>query len=256
MSILSRHSVPRGCARLIEYVGARLDGPERIPIPPRLEPVRCVQALATILALAGVCWVSRSRPVSSRSAWSMQTRRRTTAGDAEEIALVQAIAKKAGLEPFSSSHDRALPGLGDADARFRTDALERCESLAPAFIQHFNGKGFKLALPKTRLTVITLKDAESYQAFTRRRSRARTSAATTISTPIVWSCSTFDPTDEGPAVVNDPERVNLLTLVHETTHLLCFNTGLLSRRVECARLGQRRVGDVCRALAKQADADR
>ena len=30
-------------------------------------------------------------------------------------------------------------------------------------------------------------------------------------------------------MVNDPTRVNLLTLVHETTHLLCFNTGLLSR---------------------------
>ena len=28
----------------------------------------------------------------------------------------------------------------------------------------------------------------------------------------------------------DPERVNLLALVHETTHLLCFNTGLLSRK--------------------------
>ena len=40
----------------------------------------------------------------------------------------------------------------------------------------------------------------------------------------------FRPKGQGPAVVANPERVNLLALVHETTHLLCFNTGLLSRK--------------------------
>ena len=79
---------------------------------------------------------------------------------------MRAIAKKAGLGPFSNSHTEHFLGLGDADDRFRATALKICESLAPVFLQHFRDKGFELALPKNRMTVITLKGRESYQAFT------------------------------------------------------------------------------------------
>jgi hypothetical protein len=151
--------------------------------------------------------------------------------DVKEIALVEAIAKKAGLERFTSSHTTHFLGIGDADARFRTNALSICESLAPAFIQHFNGKGFKLELPKKRLTVITLKSAESYQAFINDNPGATVGGHYDLDTNRLVMFD-FRPQGEKPGVVNDPTRVNRLTLVHEATHMLCFNTGLLSRQAD------------------------
>jgi hypothetical protein len=153
------------------------------------------------------------------------------ASDADEVAAVQAIAKKAGLGPFaqSRSRDGHFLGLGDADDRFRNTALSICESLAPAFIQHFNGKGFKLALPKNRLTVITLKSAESYQAFIGKDAGAIVGGHYDLDTNRLVMFD-YRPEGEEPSAVNDPARVNRLTLVHETTHMLCFNTGLLSRQ--------------------------
>jgi hypothetical protein len=190
----------------------------------QLVPVsrRCWLA-AAFLSLAGVS-------PSVRPGWSMQTKKAEsdTESDAKEIALVQAIAKRAGLERFSSSHKAHFLGIGDADARFRTSALNICESLAPVFIQHFNSKGHKLALPKNRMTVITLKSAESYQAFLGENPGGKVGGHYDLDTNRLVMFD-FRPADEGPAVVNDPTRVNLLTLVHETTHMLCFNTGLLSR---------------------------
>jgi hypothetical protein len=154
------------------------------------------------------------------------------AADAAEIVLVQTIATKAGLGRFARSHTEHFLGLGDADDRFRRAALDICESLAPAFLQHFRDKGFKdLALPQKRLSVITLKSAESYQAFTGKDPGPLVGGHFDLDTNrlVIFD---FRQTGEGPAVVNNPQRVNRLALVHETTHLLCFNTGLLSRQVD------------------------
>jgi Protein of unknown function (DUF1570) len=148
--------------------------------------------------------------------------------DKKEIAQVQAIAKKAGLEPFTESRTTHFLGLGDAGDRFRKNALGICESLVPAFIQHFNGKGFNLALPKDRLTVITLNSKESYQAFIGIDPGIGGGHYDLDTNRLVMF--DFRPTGEEPGVVIDPERVNRLALVHETTHLLCYNTGLLSRQ--------------------------
>jgi hypothetical protein len=42
----------------------------------------------------------------------------------------------------------------------------------------------------------------------------------------------FRPNGAALRVAANPERVNRLALIHETTHLLCFNTGLLSRKAD------------------------
>ncbi len=167
--------------------------------------------------------------VPAASCFAQSTQAEVRPGEAQEIALVQAAAKKAGLDPFSHSRRDHFIGLGDADDRFRNEALKICESLATDFLKHFRDKGFKLALPAHRLTVITLKDDISYQAY----------AGTEDPGVLVgghYDLETnrlvmfdFRPKGQERAVVADPERVNLLALVHETTHLLCYNTGLLSR---------------------------
>jgi hypothetical protein len=149
--------------------------------------------------------------------------------DTAEIEQVQAIAKKAGLARFSHKSTAHFLGIGDAEARFRTDALNICESLAPVFLQHFNAKEFKLALPKNRLTVITLKSAESYKAFIGEDPGAIRGGHYDLDTNRLVMFD-FRPEGEEAGVVNDPTRVNRMTLVHEATHLLCFNTGLLSRQ--------------------------
>lgn len=170
-----------------------------------------------------------------RTAIARQEKAGESAGDSAEIAQVQAIAAKAGLGQFSSSHRAHFLGIGDANARFRTDALNICEALAPAFVQHFNsnGRGFKLTMPQNRLTVITLNSAESYKAFCKASIGEEPAALVgghyDLDTNRLVMFD-FRPEGEEAGVVNDPTRVNRMTLVHEATHMLCFNTGLLSRQ--------------------------
>jgi hypothetical protein len=167
---------------------------------------------------------------TSPLAWSMQVAG-AESSEAEEIALVQADAKKAGLEPFARSRTDHFLGLGDANARFRNDALKICESLQSEFLRHFHGKGFEVALPKKRLSVITLEGTASYKAFTGEEPGAFDGGHYDLDTNRLVMFD-FRPNGEGPDVVANPVRVNRLALVHETTHLLCFNTGLLSRKTD------------------------
>jgi Protein of unknown function (DUF1570) len=175
-------------------------------------------------AFLGVTGLSAASP----PAWSMQADG-DDGSDAQEIASVQADAKKAGLKPFSHSQTDHFLGLGDASARFRNKALEICESLQSDFLRYFSQKGFKVALPKKRLTVITLMGTSSYKAYTGEEPGLLDGGHYDLDTNRLVMFD-FRPNGEGPDVVANPERVNRLALVHETTHLLCFNTGLLSRK--------------------------
>jgi hypothetical protein len=178
--------------------------------------------------LAGAFLGMAGASAASRTVWSMQTD--GAASEPEEVASVQAIAKKAGLEPFKSSRTEHFLGLGDSDDRFRDDALNICESLVPDFLHHFRDKGFDVALPKKRFTVITLKDAESYRAYTGEGNRGLLVGGHYDLDTNRLVMFDFRPQGQQPGAVVNPKRVNLLSLVHETTHLLCFNTGLLSRK--------------------------
>ena len=151
--------------------------------------------------------------------------------EAEEIASVQSHAKKAGIGPLSDGGTAHFLGLGDTADRFRKTALGICESLAAAFLPYFRQKGFKLALPKRRMTVITLKDEASYAAYLGEKPGTRVGGHYDLETNRLVMFD-FRPSREEMNVEADPELVNLLALVHETTHLLCFNTGLLSRQAD------------------------
>jgi hypothetical protein len=180
--------------------------------------------LAGLLGLGGVTTVCRR-------GWAMQPAGSVSEAEKTEIAAVQVSARKAGLGPFSLSRTDHFLGLGDADDRFRENALAICESLAADFLKHFGEKGFKLALPEHRLTVITLKDDLAYQAYSGNDPGSVVGGHYDLDTNRLVMFD-FRPKGNGPGAVADPLRVNLMTLVHETTHLLCFNTGLLSRKAE------------------------
>jgi Protein of unknown function (DUF1570) len=152
-----------------------------------------------------------------------------TASEADEIAALQAQATKAGLGRFSVDRKDHFVCLGDAPDRFRTTALAICESLCMAFLPHFRERGFKLAMPAQRLTVVTLKDQESYRAFLGGDSEKAVKGHYDLDTNRLVMFD-FRPARAESDLQTDLERINLFALVHETTHLLCFNTGILSRQ--------------------------
>ncbi len=156
---------------------------------------------------------------------------RTAAGsgeqsDADEIAKVKATAAKKGLTFSSLSQTKHFLCMGDAPEVHCQEALNICEALAEVFVPHFRGKGFKVELPARRMTVIALKDADSYHAYYGDDPGASVGGHFDRDTSrlVVFD---FRP-QEAKLVANAP-RVNLLTLVHETAHQLSFNTGLLDR---------------------------
>jgi hypothetical protein len=147
--------------------------------------------------------------------------------EGKEIAQVQALALKAGLRPFAENRTANFIGLGDADAVYSRTALAICEALAKDFLPHFRDRGFKLSLPPHRMTVITLKDDASYRAF------AGNKPDETVGghyDPDTNRLVVFDFRDKQEELGENAERVNLFTLVHETVHMLSFNTGMLERK--------------------------
>jgi len=151
------------------------------------------------------------------------------AGEAEEIADVQSKAKKAGLEPFAHSRTKHFLCLGNAPAKFRGAALEICESLAESFLAYFRERGFKVAFPAHRLTVIALKDDASYRAYINRVPDDLEGGHYDLDANRLVM---FDFRPKKSDLAAAAERINLLCLIHETTHLLCFNTGLLSLKAD------------------------
>ncbi len=147
--------------------------------------------------------------------------------EAQEIAEVDALAEKKGLGKFARSRKEHFLGMGDAPQKFCDAALGVCESLTVKFLEYFKEKGFKLALPKDRMTVITLKDDASYRAWAGDDPGAIVGGHYDLDSNrlVIFD---FRPKREELGV--NAEQVNLRVLVHETAHMLSFNTGMLSRQ--------------------------
>jgi hypothetical protein len=150
-------------------------------------------------------------------------------GDPAVIRQVEERARKAGLGPIATTSTKHFLGLGDAPDRYRADALDICEKQAQAFLAYFQQHGFKVAFPNHLMTVVILKDAASYQAYTGQPPLPGEGGHYDLeSNQLV----VFDFRAQQDGLAAKAARVNTFTLVHETTHLLCFNTGLLSRKAD------------------------
>jgi hypothetical protein len=146
----------------------------------------------------------------------------------DEAARVQERAGKAGIGPFRSSVTEHYLGIGDAPDDYRDEALKRCAALAAAYEKHFQGMGFTVKFPPGRLTVVTLKDLNSYAAFLGQQPGAAVGGHYDLETNrlVIFD---FRPGGGLAAGVSE-ERVNTFTLIHEAAHQLTFNTGLLDRQ--------------------------
>jgi hypothetical protein len=146
----------------------------------------------------------------------------------DEVAQLQLQARKAGLGLFRSTVTDHYLGIGDAPDDHRAEALQLCARLAAAYKSHFQDKGFAVEFPPKPLTVVILKDQASYAAFLGIKPGDAVGGHYEPDTNrlVIFD---FQP-GGGPTTTVDPRRINTFTLIHEATHQLTFNTGLLSRR--------------------------
>jgi hypothetical protein len=148
----------------------------------------------------------------------------------EEVAQVQEKGRKAGLGEFRWGVTEHYLGIGDAPDKHRDDALKLCEALLAAYQHHFEEKRFTVAFPPQRLTVVTLKDQASYAAYLGVKPGDAVGGHYELDTNrlVIFD---FRPGVAGglPAAVSS-RRINTFTLIHEATHQLTLNTGLLDRQ--------------------------
>lgn len=142
----------------------------------------------------------------------------------DRIAEVQAKGKAAGLGPFRVSRAERFLGVGDAPDAFRQDALEICAALGRLFLSDLRARGFKLGYPNDRLMVVVLKDSRSYEALLGEAPGIDVGGHFDLNSNRLVIFDFRPGREETPGA----ERMNTFTLVHETAHLLSFNTGLLS----------------------------
>jgi len=139
-------------------------------------------------------------------------------------------AKAAGLGPFARTETAHFAGVGDAPGAFRAEVVAASERAAKDFVDHFREKGFAdTALPTRRMTVVILADARSYRAFTGQKDDLAVGGHYEIDTNRLVM---FDFRADQGRVNAAAEWINTLTLIHETTHILTFNTGILDRKAD------------------------
>ena len=147
--------------------------------------------------------------------------------EAKEIARVKAVARQANLGAFGENRVPHFLGLGDAEAKYCEQAILICEPLSDAFLAEFRKLGFKVALPRERMTVITLKNKASYDAYCGVVAGDEVGGHFDLETNHLV---VFDFRSKRAELAATAERVNTFTLVHEGMHLLSYNSGLLDRK--------------------------
>jgi Protein of unknown function (DUF1570) len=151
------------------------------------------------------------------------------ATDAEEIAKVEKLARDARLGSLHHTRSAHFLAVGDAPEPHQRQALTLCEALGEAFLVHFRRRGFTLEYPDRRLTVIALRDQDSYAALLGEAPGKDVGGHYDLETNRLVI---FDFRPQQEALAAQAARVNLFTLVHETAHQLSFNTGILNRQAD------------------------
>lgn len=144
--------------------------------------------------------------------------------DPAEREAVLKRADAAGLKGFGSNESGHYLGLGDAPESFRKEALFLCEELATTFKTHFQLKGFNVALPARKMTIVTLKDKGSYVAFKGEDVGESEGGHYEVST---GRLVIFDFREDERAA--NARRTNTFILVHEAIHQITYGTGMLER---------------------------
>jgi hypothetical protein len=116
--------------------------------------------------------------------------------------------------------------------------LRHCEAVAADYLDHFQSRGFKVAMPATRLTVIILTDDSSRSAF--KVGLKVQGIPIDMTRDLVPPGHYEPPTNRAVLGLHARTRrlndyLDLRLLAHEVTHQLTFNTGMLDRRGDVPR---------------------
>lgn len=150
---------------------------------------------------------------------------RARADDDAECAAVQALLHKAGVDRVACKARANYLAIGDAPAAFIEAALKLCDGLQHDFLSHFEAKGFAVSTPKRRLTLVVLSGPEAYARYLNVAPDEAVGGHYDLQTNRLVLFDNRQRADAGPLAA----RANTVSLMHEATHQLCFNTGLLDR---------------------------
>jgi hypothetical protein len=178
-------------------------------------------------------------------------------GDGREFAdFMRKLARDRNLAPMTRLDSKHFMAVGNADDAFIEGCLYHCETIYPAFFDHFRRKGFAVREPAGRLMVAVFDTQAGFEAYVGRPLGAsvRGFFHTPTNRLVVYDFGTNREFLDSKAraqreawnVADGLERQRLLssfnrwaqhvrtdanisTVMHEVAHQLSFNCGLLNR---------------------------
>jgi hypothetical protein len=184
----------------------------------------------SLLAYALVAW-------AGGSSWAGEPDQSQSEDD-EERRAVEAIAAKAGLQKFGATRSTHYLGIGDTTESLRSQTLRVCETVAAEYLDDYQSRGFKVAMPARRLTVIILADEVSRSAF---QVGPRVPGIPIDVSGLLVPLGHYEPSTNRVVLsvhARGSRSSGLLDsrlAAHEVTHQLTYNTGILDRRGDVPR---------------------
>lgn len=135
-------------------------------------------------------------------------------------------------EPGITRQDRFL-AVGTARPDFTKRILRIAEDTAAGYMRFFSGLRLPATNVKRPLIVVVLANAGQYSRFNGQNKARNEGGHYDLGEN--WTV-TFDHRGRSKSARADLERANVVTMIHEITHQLSFNTGLLSRDADVPML--------------------
>jgi hypothetical protein len=143
-----------------------------------------------------------------------------------DLEAIEARAREVGLANFRTRKTEHYLVTGNATDEFRKKASEICEGVYRDYMDYFQKLDFPAKPPAHPLVVVALADPDSFAAFLGADQAQAVGGIYDLDTN--WLI-VFD--NRQRAQANSlAAKANTLSLVHEATHQLTFNTGLLNRQ--------------------------
>ncbi len=153
---------------------------------------------------------------------------------AQEFERARTRVRAVTRRPVLTLTSEQYQAIGDATEPFMKLTLDDCENLAREYLAYYQAHGFDVKRPPRRLTLVVFRDERPYLDFGRRFASGVSAYTWGFYSKLENWLVLFDfrnvPLNERGA-----GHKNVTTLVHEGTHQLTFNTGLLTRQCDAPR---------------------
>jgi len=140
------------------------------------------------------------------------------------VELVQARARKGGLAALSVKAGERYVAIGNASPQFQATALDLCEGLATDFLTHFTERKFPVQNLSRKLPIVILANPDDFAAFLGLKDESD-AVAGIYEVRSGWLVVRDNRRKESP----QGARANTVSLFHEATHQLAYETRILDR---------------------------